>query len=37
MNRPGVAEGNWRFRITRWMLDDRIRDRFAGLVRLYTR
>jgi 4-alpha-glucanotransferase len=37
MNTPGVAEGNWRFRITRWMLDDGIRQRFADLIRLYDR
>ena len=37
MNRPGVADGNWRFRITPWMLDDPIRDRLADLVWTYGR
>jgi len=37
MNTPGVADGNWRFRLTDWMLDPGVRDRLAGLVRLYGR
>jgi 4-alpha-glucanotransferase len=37
MNTPGVAEGNWRFRITPWMLGDAIRDRLADLIRVYGR
>jgi 4-alpha-glucanotransferase len=37
MNTPGVAEGNWKFRITPWMLDDRIHDRFAEMIELYGR
>ncbi len=37
MNRPSVAEGNWRFRVTDWMLADGIRDRLAELVWVYGR
>lgn len=37
MNTPGVATGNWRFRVTEWMLDERLRDRFAELAGLYGR
>jgi len=37
MNTPGVADGNWRFRLTDWMLDPGVRDRLAGLIRLYGR
>ncbi|MBZ5588824.1 MAG: 4-alpha-glucanotransferase [Acidobacteriia bacterium] len=37
MNTPSKAEGNWRFRLTDWMLGDALRDRFAGLCWLYGR
>jgi 4-alpha-glucanotransferase len=37
MNTPAVAEGNWRFRITPWMLDREIRDRLADMVATYGR
>ncbi len=37
MNTPATAEGNWRFRITEWMLSDALRGRLAELVRLYGR
>ncbi len=37
MNTPSKAAGNWRFRLTDWMLGDALRDRFAGLARLYGR
>jgi len=37
MNTPGVAEGNWRFRITPWMLDQAAADRLAGLAWLFGR
>ncbi len=37
MNTPSKAEGNWRFRLTDWMLGDALRDRFAGLAWLYGR
>jgi 4-alpha-glucanotransferase len=37
MNTPGVADGNWVFRLTPWMLGDDIRDRLAGLVETYGR
>jgi len=37
MNTPAVAEGNWRFRITEWMLSDTLRNRLAELVSLYGR
>jgi 4-alpha-glucanotransferase len=37
MNTPGVASGNWRFRITPWMLSDSLRDRLAGLNWTYGR
>jgi 4-alpha-glucanotransferase len=37
MNIPGKADGNWGFRITRWMLGKEIKDRFAELIWLYGR
>ena len=37
MNRPGVGEGNWRFRVTDWMLSDDIRNRLADMVWTYGR
>ncbi len=37
MNTPSKADGNWRFRLTDWMLSDGLRDRFAGLAALYGR
>lgn len=37
MNTPGVAEGNWRFRITQWMLSDWHQQRLAELIRTYGR
>jgi 4-alpha-glucanotransferase len=37
MNTPGVADGNWKFRITPWMLDDKIHDRLAEMVETYGR
>jgi 4-alpha-glucanotransferase len=37
MNTPAVAEGNWVFRLMPWMLDTKIRDRFAGMVRTFGR
>jgi 4-alpha-glucanotransferase len=37
MNTPGVADGNWKFRITPWMLDDQIHDRLAEMVETYGR
>ncbi len=37
MNRPGVAEGNWRWRLTRAMLAPDIRERLAQLVWVYGR
>ncbi|HVN74889.1 MAG TPA: 4-alpha-glucanotransferase [Thermoanaerobaculaceae bacterium] len=37
MNMPSKAEGNWRFRLTDWMLGDALRGRFAGLAWLYGR
>ena len=37
MNTPAVAEGNWRFRITPWMLERGIRDRLAKMVATYGR
>jgi 4-alpha-glucanotransferase len=37
MNTPSKPEGNWRFRLTDWMLGDALRDRFAGLAWLYGR
>jgi 4-alpha-glucanotransferase len=37
MNTPAVAEGNWRFRITPWMLSEEIQQRLADLVDTYGR
>jgi 4-alpha-glucanotransferase len=37
MNTPSTAEGNWRFRLTEWMLGAGIQSRLAELVRLYGR
>ncbi|MCP4898049.1 MAG: 4-alpha-glucanotransferase [bacterium] len=37
MNTPGRAEGNWRFRIAPWMLEDKIKHRLADLVWTYGR
>jgi len=37
MNTPSVANGNWRFRITPWMLQESITTRLAELVWVYGR
>lgn len=37
MNTPSVADGNWTFRITPWMLGSEIRHRLAGLIETYGR
>jgi 4-alpha-glucanotransferase len=37
MNNPSEANGNWRFRITPWMLDERVRDRLAEALWVYDR
>ena len=37
MNTPAVAEGNWAFRITPWMLSNEIQRRLAGLISTYGR
>ncbi len=37
MNTPGIAAGNWRFRLPRTALDEGLRDRLAALVELYDR
>jgi 4-alpha-glucanotransferase len=37
MNTPGVAEGNWRFRVMPWMLSEEIQQRLADLVWTYGR
>lgn len=37
MNRPGVSDGNWDFRITGDMLADGIRSRLAEMVWIYGR
>jgi 4-alpha-glucanotransferase len=37
MNTPSVADGNWTFRITPWMLSADIRNRLADLVWVYGR
>jgi 4-alpha-glucanotransferase len=37
MNIPATPEGNWRFRITEWMLSEALRDRLGELIRLYGR
>jgi 4-alpha-glucanotransferase len=37
MNTPATAKGNWQFRLTKWMLSDALRDRFAEMAWLYGR
>jgi len=37
MNTPGRGDGNWTFRVTSAMLDERLRDRLADLVWTYGR
>lgn len=37
MNKPSEANGNWRFRITPWMLDEAVRDRLAEALWVYDR
>ena len=37
MNTPGTTKGNWRFRLTDWMIGEGLRDRFAVLASLYGR
>ena len=37
MNTPSTADGNWRFRLTEWMLGEDMRRRLADLVWLYGR
>lgn len=37
MNTPGLADGNWRFRITDWMLSGWHQRRLAELVEVYGR
>jgi len=37
MNTPSTAEGNWRFRLTEWMLGEKSQRRLADLVWLYGR
>ncbi len=37
MNTPGRGDGNWRFRLTPWMLDPAVRDRLAHLAWVYGR
>ncbi len=37
MNTPSTPDGNWRFRLTDWMLSDALADRLAGLVEVYGR
>ena len=37
MNTPGVADGNWAFRITPWMLGGEIRQHLADLIETYGR
>jgi 4-alpha-glucanotransferase len=37
MNTPAVAEGNWSFRITPWMLEREIQDRLRGMIETYGR
>ena len=37
MNTPAVADGNWTFRVTPWMLDSGIRDRLAAMIETYGR
>jgi len=37
MNTPAVADGNWTFRLTPWMLDTGIRNRLAAMIETYGR
>ncbi len=37
MNTPAVADGNWIFRITEWMLSTEIQNRLADLIRIFGR
>ena len=37
MNRPGTAQGNWRWRYTQEQVDRRVRDRLADLTAVYSR
>ncbi|MDF2691938.1 MAG: 4-alpha-glucanotransferase [Labilithrix sp.] len=37
MNRPGIAEGNWRWRVDAHSLDDRAESRLRDLARTYGR
>ncbi len=37
MNRPGIASGNWSFRLREGQLDDRLADRVRELAELYGR
>jgi len=37
MNTPSTADGNWRFRLTGWMLGEGLQRRLADLVWLYGR
>jgi len=37
MNTPGLGDGNWTFRLTPWMLDVTIQQRFASLIETYGR
>jgi 4-alpha-glucanotransferase len=37
MNTPGTTVGNWRFRLTDWMLSGSLRDRLADLIHVYGR
>ncbi len=37
MNTPAVADGNWSFRITEWMLSAEIQNRLADLIRIFGR
>jgi 4-alpha-glucanotransferase len=37
MNTPSTAEGNWRFRLTEWMLGGELQRRLAEFVWLYGR
>jgi len=37
MNRPGVALGNWRFRITPWMLEDHVARRLSDTAWAFGR
>ncbi len=37
MNTPSTPDGNWRFRLTDWMLGSALADRFADLASTYGR